>query len=343
MISKILQFAACLIVSVAAAAPAYSMTFTIRELAADPMFRQQAQFVFADGVIEEGDTQKLESLMSTNNVRDGALLYLNSPGGSLIEGLQLGRFVRKHEFITTVGRLSAPNGGDESGSCYSACSLAYLGGSYRLWLTGSLYGVHRFTVSNGTLNGDDAQIASAAVVAYLSDMGISNEFFEYMTSSSSQSILVLPYAKLVELKIVTGFMGETQWSFEKNQDGAYLRGQLLSLAGSSKLLLMCHKHNLTIAAMIPMLSAPDMTKRGVKLLVDNQEINLDPGEIATAPFVVKNNYLSVAVHLSENHLDLLLSAKKLGFILDAGTSPPGFQMDTTGGSSSIKALVDACH
>src|ERR1700694_4156912 len=86
----------------------------------------------------------LKRLLLRNNVIDGSWLYLDSPGGNLFEGMKLGRVIRKHSLFTTVGKINPkPKGDVLPAHCLSACTLAFLGGEFRFWKDGSIFGVHR--------------------------------------------------------------------------------------------------------------------------------------------------------------------------------------------------------
>jgi hypothetical protein len=71
------------------------------------------------GKIEEGDTFDLQVYISNLPKKPTVVVYLNSPGGNLREGMKLGRFFFDNKVETTVETKTA---------CASACALAFLGG-----------------------------------------------------------------------------------------------------------------------------------------------------------------------------------------------------------------------
>ena len=80
------------------------------------------------GVIEKGDTDKLQALVETSGfsecIAEGLCPYnntisLNSPGGNLVEALKLGEFIAAQNFNTLIAKGAV---------CESACALAFLGG-----------------------------------------------------------------------------------------------------------------------------------------------------------------------------------------------------------------------
>lgn len=105
-----------------------------------------AWYVFADGEIDKGADGRLDRYLEENHVPGKSLLYLNSPGGDLATGIKLGKVIRKHRLFTYVGKDAGikKRYDTAAGECYSACALAFLGGDYRFYKSGSDYGVHRF-------------------------------------------------------------------------------------------------------------------------------------------------------------------------------------------------------
>ena len=57
----------------------------------------------------ETETPKLfENLIERYHVPSYSTVYLNSPGGNLYAGMELGRVIRKNGLYTAVGKLSEP-------------------------------------------------------------------------------------------------------------------------------------------------------------------------------------------------------------------------------------------
>jgi hypothetical protein len=74
----------------------------------------------AKGRVEAGDTAMLKAYIAQLPVKRATAIYLNSPGGSLEEGMALGRYFHKAGIRTIVAGADA--------ICNSACSTAFLGG-----------------------------------------------------------------------------------------------------------------------------------------------------------------------------------------------------------------------
>jgi hypothetical protein len=170
--------------------------------------------IYASGVIDTGAPLRLASLLAANEIPDESQIFLNSPGGNLLAGIELGRLIRKHRLQTLVGaqgkeiiwRPANGIGGKrfepEPGLCLSACALSFLGGSFRFMSHGA-YGVHRFySASAGGLDSDAAQIVSAAVLQYIRDMGVDAALFTEMTQAGKDEMKIIPEGRLVELGVV---------------------------------------------------------------------------------------------------------------------------------------------
>jgi len=95
------------------------------------------------GQINEGDTFDLQVYIAGLPKKAHIVIYLNSPGGNLGEGIRLGRFFYDHKIETAI---------DTKTFCASACALAFLGGRddatgkpLRTKASNSGLGFHAFT------------------------------------------------------------------------------------------------------------------------------------------------------------------------------------------------------
>jgi hypothetical protein len=95
------------------------------------------------GHIDEGDTFDLQAFIAGLPKKAHVVVFLNSPGGNLAEGMRLGRFFFTHKIETVIESKTA---------CASACALAFLGGrdeatgkARRTKASNSGLGFHSFT------------------------------------------------------------------------------------------------------------------------------------------------------------------------------------------------------
>ncbi len=206
--------------------------------------------IFLEGEIDSGAPARVaEALKKAGS--DGADVYINSPGGNLLAGIQIGQLIRKAGANTRIGSIEPDPSEIITGKlgikylpgyCMSACSLAFLGGVYRYANEGSKYGVHRF--SSGALpetnDLDVAQVISAAVSAYIREMGVDTALFELMVQKGKDDIRILSATELTQLNVVNNGRQKAEWSIEATNGGQYLRGVQDSVYGKSKAVLPCY-------------------------------------------------------------------------------------------------------
>lgn len=249
----------------AAAKPAAQdeMKFTLYYSDWRPQF-DLIQIVYAEGVITPGTTERFKAFLKAKKLIPGGKVMLDSPGGSLVEGMKLGQAIREAGFSTDIGKRGPKQvdnsitpdvldmmkrmGADPNppktlpGACLSACSLAYLGGEFR-YVTpdDSVYGVHRFSTPTAITDPlDNAQILSGVVVSYIKQMGVEPQLFTAMTMASPSEIIVIPTKDLIELKVVTGSSLKDEWVLKSIPQGMiYVVGTHVDSRGTSKMTFMC--------------------------------------------------------------------------------------------------------
>ncbi len=201
--------------------------------------------LYLDGTIDPDAGKRLEDYVIANGVPRESWAILNSPGGSLYGGMELGKVIRKYGLRTDVGQpkneppqiLSY-----EAGGCYSACTLAYTGGEFRYLTSGSHFGIHRFAFTQTQKNESDvAQIASASIVEYIRSMKVDPDLFSLSTTASPTEIYEPPIADLKRLNVVNSGFTEPVWTMESNNGVVYLKGQRDTVYGINKFLLICEK------------------------------------------------------------------------------------------------------
>jgi len=176
--------------------------------------------IYAEGVIDQNAPKRAEQLIDQMHIPPNSFVYLNSPGGNLFAGMELGRVFRKNGFNTYVGKQSGLRK-TSAGVCLSACTLTFLGGKFRFLSPDSTYGVHRFFLGGS----DDASVApadalaagqifSAAILQYIREMGADPQLLNEMSRAGSDEINVLSKSRLQELGVVNDGVGKTTWTVE---------------------------------------------------------------------------------------------------------------------------------
>ena len=118
-----------------------------------------------------------------------ALVKLNSPGGNLLGGLQIGKIIRHRNFSTAVI-------GDSM--CASICAVMWLAGTSRYTDSTAKIGFHAAaSVKNGVAQESGAP--NAVLGSFLGSLGLSDKAIAYLTSSAPNSMTWLTPAKADEL------------------------------------------------------------------------------------------------------------------------------------------------
>jgi hypothetical protein len=155
--------------------------------------------VLAVGVIENGDTDRLNSFLRRIHRKRNAAIYLASGGGNLYEGMRLGLYFRQNRIKTVV------EGGYD---CASACALAFLGGTdsrgypWRSSSTNSRLGFHAFKGITGmSIDTDDVQKIVADILVYGRIVNAPVDLLIAGFSTPSHEIFWVPQQTICELGI----------------------------------------------------------------------------------------------------------------------------------------------
>jgi len=164
--------------------------------------------IYLEGYIDSGATARLERVVDKEQVRN-AVVYFNSPGGHVVEAMDLGRLLRTRRYSTSVGERTPDGAAPRAGRCYSACPIAYSGGVPRSLEPGSVFGIHR--AENSVPVPDEPafqQVVTGQVKDYLAEMGISGELVTIMSKVPHDAIRELTIDEAVRLDLVnTGVPG----------------------------------------------------------------------------------------------------------------------------------------
>jgi len=102
-----------------------------------------------------------------------AVVKLDSPGGRMLVGIELGKAIRLMGFPTMV---------DEDALCASACGYAWLGGARREMAISAKIGFHAaYVVENGQYR--EKGLGNALVGAYLNQLGLPQTAVAYISAA----------------------------------------------------------------------------------------------------------------------------------------------------------------
>ena len=208
------------------------MTVTVAPRAKSGVFRDTT-LVYLDGQIDAGAPDRL--IKALDGVNGKIAVWLNSPGGNLFAGMQLGRIIRMHGASTHIinYRTILP------GECYSACSLAFLGGVYRFNDNGARYGVHRASVGPTTGDVDLGQNLSAAIRSYIQEMRVDARLFDLWIKAGPDEMYLLSQQEAEDLGVVNNGRTPPKWSIAAFPGGARLQGQQATADGTATLYFSC--------------------------------------------------------------------------------------------------------
>lgn len=131
---------------------------------------QGRPFFQVSGDFTKGDAE--EFLVATDGAANAIILF-RSDGGDLQTGLDIGSLVRMRGYGTVVL---------DGQSCYSACALAWLGGTKRIVGTDSHVSFHAaYVLEDGDAR--ESGVANALVGAYLSKLGLKEDAVIFLTSA----------------------------------------------------------------------------------------------------------------------------------------------------------------
>jgi len=158
--------------------------------------------IYLDGPVDPGATSRVVSLILTEHITN-AVVYLNSPGGSLVTAMQLGRVLREHALDTRVGTRTTDATRAAAGTCHSACPFILAGGVQRSLEKGSAVGLHR-AENRVPVRDEDAfqHVVRTQVVEYLAEMGVRAEVANIMEAIPHDRIRDLTVDEALQLNLV---------------------------------------------------------------------------------------------------------------------------------------------
>jgi hypothetical protein len=305
-------------------------------------------FVFLDGVIDSEAPKRLEKYLEQNHIPDRSVVYLNSPGGSLIAGIQLGRLFRKYGLSTDVGRKSPASSKRfdiVAGGCYSACSYAYLGGQFRYLNKESRYGVHQFRSTGAEPASEGStQVASAVIVEYVRSMGVDTDLFGLSVSAGPDGMFEIDKPTLERMNVVNNGRTRPVWSIESADGKLYLKGERTSEeSGINKFIILCDSQRTVLLAIFDALRRESevMKMPAHSLLIDDQVY-----PISAISKEVKNGLFNVTYNLSAQEISALRRAASVGVALRFTYQAPvflGFEgMRVGDGKQKLIGILNQC-
>jgi hypothetical protein len=305
-------------------------------------------FLFLDGVIDSEAPKRFEQYITQNDIPDRSIVYLNSPGGSLIAGLELGRLFRKYGLSTDVGQKSPTSNKRfdiAAGGCYSACAYAFLGGQFRYLTNGSHYGVHQFRSTGQEPAGEgDTQIASAEIKEYVRSMDVDPELFGLSVSAGPDGMFEIDKPTLERLNVVNNGRTRPIWSIQGAAGNLYLKGERITEeSGINKFIIYCNNRQTILHAIFETLGRDSelMDMSAHSLLIDNQVYPLN-----AVSKQIQNGFFNVEYKLSMKEISALRRAENVGVSIRFSSEAPiffGFEgMPVGDGRQKLIGMLNQC-
>jgi hypothetical protein len=162
------------------ASSAFAATITIGR----PDNESGMMIVAVGGDLEVSDGPQFKSKTSALSQ---AVVLLQSDGGSVLAGIEIGEAIRLKGFQTLV-----------IGRCASACALAWLGGTQRFMKAGAQIGFHAAYDSDSRR---ESGVANAIVGAYLNRIGLPYSAVIYITMATPTSMTWLDVSQAKRIGI----------------------------------------------------------------------------------------------------------------------------------------------
>ena len=168
-------------------------------------------WILAEGEVDRSTPGRFDDFLA-RTPDPPRLVRLNSHGGLIVFAMRLGQMIREGGFDTVVGRATMRHADGrietQFSNCYSACTLAFLGGRRRR-VDGGNFGIHRPAIDRARIGRtvDQEQIergmrlSGFVFAAYVVQMGVDADFIT--RSFADPDLHLLDHDDLVRLKVVT--------------------------------------------------------------------------------------------------------------------------------------------
>ena len=149
---------------------------------------ENLHIVVLSGDIERSDAERFSEKVSGISK---AVVVLDSPGGSVLDGIAIGRSIRSKGYHTAV---------PDQTMCASSCALIWLGGSQRFAEDTSLVGFHAaYVYRNG--KAVEVGVGNALIGSYLNELGLSDSAIIFVTNAPPEGIERLDRRKAQQVGI----------------------------------------------------------------------------------------------------------------------------------------------
>lgn len=193
--------------------PVMAMSFSYEELCNTQLTPQCQKMVLAQGAINRETFTQFKDF--TKDRPAGTWIAFTSPGGNLINGIQMGALIRERRFNTTVSYTE-----HSPSDCLSACAYAFLGGTSRNLPPNSRFGLPQFRGLESAISAEDTQKLSAILTKYIDAMGIDRRILDIAQLTSFDKVTVLSPAQIKQFRIDNlGQSPYPRWRLDRTPQG----------------------------------------------------------------------------------------------------------------------------
>jgi len=301
--------------------------------------------IYLSGRIDDGAAERFREELARREIQ-AASVYLNSRGGDLGQGMELGGLIRERGFSTNVGKRSDRGWVPFAGECYSACVFAFIGGNYRFCAPNSRIGVHRFSaLSPAGSDADAAQIVSAAIVNYIRKMQVDVGLFDRMSRAGKDEMLILAKADLERLRVINNGRQPAEWAVESSNGATYLKGAQQTWLGAGEIRFSCDEGQVVFHPSFDAGDHADAVRDSVKQHLIRFGDGYAPLADPLRPISVHDGHVSAEFVLSREQIDRLRGASSVGYAARLGYPNvfAGFSVDTLGSTTEkISGFLKSC-
>lgn len=311
----------CLFCSAASAEPAMTFKYVGNGGNCD-----NCEWVAAQGEITPDTPRDFEKF--AKSVQRVGMVRLNSLGGDLNAGLELGRLFRKYNAGVTVGQTipstdpyQGPRGSSEvrdSGQCLSACAYAFLGGVKKELPDAAKLGFHQFRSAKSDeasgleqlVETSEDQARTGAILTYLLEMGIGPEIYTMAASMRPGEGMYFVDAKMArQLNIDNASKNAGPWKVVAFGDGLAAEADFDN--ADTGILYYCKKNGDVFLSYF--------TKQDAK---DHRTIRAWAEDVAKPYWELEKSFLSSSFQTERSQ-----SAWKFGIVIGSQTVPVELLID----------------
>jgi hypothetical protein len=227
------------------------------------------QWIAAEGEITPSSPSEFEKFVAAHD-QFLKIVYLSSPGGSVVAAMRLGAAFRKLGMTTVVGKSLTPAGERfediQPSECMSACVLAFAGGKSRYYRSKfgaasdadkNALGLHQFHAMSGTSSGErdmtaqaakafgieGAQVMMGVEMAYLAEMGVDPLLLTLASATNPENIYTLNESEALKFKLAMPEDLQPEWQLKFHGRALVSEGQGSFEGDVYRVALWCPNHS----------------------------------------------------------------------------------------------------